>query len=201
MNGAGAGGPGGGGICGRPTSAVDQVPTQRSADVCARDAGSSAPAANTSTVATTAARNFACSFFRFYFLRYTSKTIPFFRGTRVQRKSPGRRAQSLSSRRPACPACDETAKLLRAALGGKARALRPVAVPPAFVRGHFFRREVRVDDQRASAARKMRERRDRCRRCRTRDRSRTRDRRWRRRFDTRTIRPDDSAAAPTRRSR
>jgi hypothetical protein len=47
MNGAGPGGPGIGGFCGRPTTAVAHVPTHRSAG-CARAAGWSAPIAKAS---------------------------------------------------------------------------------------------------------------------------------------------------------
>ena len=49
-------------------------------------------------------------------------------------------------------------QLLRTAARGKPRALRPVTVSPAFVRGHFFRREVRIENERAGTSRKVRER-------------------------------------------
>ena len=52
MNGGGAGGAAGGGTCGRPTTAVDQVPTQDPGDVCAR-AGQMAPRASASALVRT----------------------------------------------------------------------------------------------------------------------------------------------------
>ena len=52
----------------------------------------------------------------------------------------------------------EQPQLIGAAARGKMRALRPIAVPPSSMRGRFLRREMRIENQRAGAARKMRER-------------------------------------------
>src|SRR5688572_2041468 len=70
INGAGAGGPGGGGICGRPINAVAHVPTHRSVD-CACNAGWSVVSAATSSSVTTIR-------FSFFIVSYTRNESPSF---------------------------------------------------------------------------------------------------------------------------
>ena len=120
MNGAGAGGPGGGGICGRPTSDVDHVATHRSAD-CACDAGSSVPAAYASTIAETAARTrLSLLVLR---LSLDIKSIPFFCSARVLESLTGSTLDfSQFVIRPPWFVMEQP-QLLRAAASGKMRAL------------------------------------------------------------------------------